>query len=46
MAGGDTNKLVAGAGGAGLLLVLLIVLVAVSNKGGEETLESLQFSRR
>ena len=40
------QKLVVGAGGAAIVFVAFIFLVIVSSKGGEESLEQIQFLRR
>lgn len=40
------QKLVAGAGGAGIVFLAIVFLAIVSSRGKEEKLEELQFSRR
>ena len=40
------QKLVLGAGGAGIVFLAVVFLAVVSSKGGDETLEEIQFLRR
>jgi hypothetical protein len=40
------QKLVAGAGGAGIVFLAIVFLAIVSSRGKDEKLEELQFSRR
>lgn len=40
------QKLVVGAGGAGIVFLAFIFLVIVSSRGGEESLDQIQFLRR
>jgi hypothetical protein len=40
------KKLVAGAGGAGIVFLAIVFLAIVSSRGKDENLDELQFSRR
>ena len=40
------QKIVAGAGGAGIVFLAVIFIAIISSKGGEERLEDIQFLRR
>ena len=40
------QKIVVGAGGAGIVFLAVVFLAVVSSKGGDETLEEIQFLRR
>ena len=40
------QKLVAGAGGAGIVFLAVVFLAILSSRGGRENLEDIQFLRR
>ena len=40
------QKLVAGAGGAGIVFLAVVFLAIVSSRGGDQNLEEIQFLRR
>ena len=40
------QKVIAGAGGAGIVFLAVVFLAIVSSRGGEERLEDIQFLRR
>ena len=40
------QKVIAGAGGAGIVFLAVVFLAIVSSRGGEESLEDIQFLRR
>ena len=40
------QKIVVGAGGAGIVFLAVVFLAVLSSKGGDEALEEIQFLRR